>query len=35
MLSGFESPTPLPYDRQPLEAHRTESAETVPLRALR
>ncbi|MGH3755824.1 MAG: amino acid adenylation domain-containing protein, partial [Pseudonocardiaceae bacterium] len=28
-LSGFESSTPLPYDRPPLEAHRTESAETV------
>ncbi|MGH3754099.1 MAG: non-ribosomal peptide synthase/polyketide synthase, partial [Pseudonocardiaceae bacterium] len=28
-LSGFESPTPLPYDRQPLEAHRSESSESV------
>ncbi|MGH3799015.1 MAG: amino acid adenylation domain-containing protein, partial [Pseudonocardiaceae bacterium] len=29
VLSGFESPTPLPYDRQPVEAHRSESAESV------
>src|SRR5207248_11175020 len=30
-LAGFTSPTPLPYDRQPVEAHRTESAGTVRL----
>ncbi|MGH3777951.1 MAG: non-ribosomal peptide synthase/polyketide synthase, partial [Pseudonocardiaceae bacterium] len=29
VLSGFCAPTGLPYDRQPLEAHRAESAETV------
>ncbi|HKR49075.1 MAG TPA: amino acid adenylation domain-containing protein, partial [Pseudonocardiaceae bacterium] len=29
VLSGFTAPTGLPYDRQPREAHRTESAETV------
>jgi amino acid adenylation domain-containing protein len=29
MLAGIESPTPLPYDRQVLEAHRTESSESV------
>ncbi|MGH3933701.1 MAG: amino acid adenylation domain-containing protein, partial [Pseudonocardiaceae bacterium] len=29
VLSGFESPTPLPYDRQPFEAHRSESAASV------
>ncbi len=29
VLVGFTAPTALPYDRQPLEAHRTESAETV------
>ncbi|MGH3785814.1 MAG: non-ribosomal peptide synthase/polyketide synthase, partial [Pseudonocardiaceae bacterium] len=29
VLSGFAAPTGLPYDRQPLEAHRAESAETV------
>ncbi|MDQ4104738.1 MAG: condensation domain-containing protein, partial [Actinomycetota bacterium] len=29
VLSGFESPTPLPYDRQPVEAHRSESSESV------
>ncbi|MGH3788279.1 MAG: amino acid adenylation domain-containing protein, partial [Pseudonocardiaceae bacterium] len=31
VLSGFTAPTPLPYDRQPREAHRAESAETVRL----
>src|SRR5207248_1578420 len=29
MLSGFESPTALPCDRQPVQAHRTQSSETV------
>ncbi|MGH4002448.1 MAG: condensation domain-containing protein, partial [Pseudonocardiaceae bacterium] len=29
VLSGFCAPTGLPYDRQPLEAHRAESAETL------
>ncbi|MDQ4104748.1 MAG: amino acid adenylation domain-containing protein, partial [Actinomycetota bacterium] len=29
VLSGFIAPTGLPYDRQPREAHRAESAETV------
>ncbi len=29
VLDGFESPTPLPYDRQPVEAHRAESRDTV------
>ncbi|HEY2762813.1 MAG TPA: amino acid adenylation domain-containing protein, partial [Pseudonocardiaceae bacterium] len=28
-LAGFESPTPLPYDRQPTEAHHSESSESV------
>ncbi|WP_433730545.1 non-ribosomal peptide synthase/polyketide synthase [Actinoplanes sp. CA-051413] len=32
VLAGLSAPTPLPYDRQPVEAHRTESAETVRLR---
>ncbi|WP_212986930.1 non-ribosomal peptide synthase/polyketide synthase [Actinoplanes auranticolor] len=32
VLSGLSASTPLPYDRQPVEAHRTESAETVRLR---
>jgi amino acid adenylation domain-containing protein/non-ribosomal peptide synthase protein (TIGR01720 family) len=31
VLSGFSAPTGLPYDRQPLEAHRTESAEKVEI----
>ncbi|MCA1697322.1 MAG: condensation domain-containing protein, partial [Actinobacteria bacterium] len=31
ILAGFESPTPLPYDRAPIEAHRTESAQSVSL----
>jgi len=26
LLSGLESPTPLPYDRRPAEAHRSESS---------
>ncbi|MEV4051952.1 non-ribosomal peptide synthase/polyketide synthase [Amycolatopsis sp. NPDC049688] len=30
-LAGFESATPLPYDRPPAGAHRTESAESVQL----
>ncbi|RSM52222.1 non-ribosomal peptide synthetase [Amycolatopsis sp. WAC 01376] len=29
LLAGFEAPTPLPYDRPPVEAHRAESGETV------
>ncbi|SDM61245.1 non-ribosomal peptide synthase/polyketide synthase [Allokutzneria albata] len=29
VLEGFESPTPLPYDRQPTEAHRAEGTEAV------
>src|SRR6185437_9628857 len=29
VLSGLTEPTALPYDRQPLEAHHTESAETL------
>jgi amino acid adenylation domain-containing protein/non-ribosomal peptide synthase protein (TIGR01720 family) len=29
VLVGFDSPTPLPYDRQPVEAHRTESSQLV------
>ncbi|MGH3922093.1 MAG: condensation domain-containing protein, partial [Pseudonocardiaceae bacterium] len=29
VLAGFESPTLLPYDRQPVEAHRAESSESV------
>ncbi|MGH3884232.1 MAG: condensation domain-containing protein, partial [Pseudonocardiaceae bacterium] len=29
VLSGFSAPTGLPFDRQPLEAHRAESAESV------
>ncbi|MGH3886377.1 MAG: amino acid adenylation domain-containing protein, partial [Pseudonocardiaceae bacterium] len=28
-LSGLHTPTPLPYDRPPVEAHRTESSEKV------
>ncbi|RSD12022.1 non-ribosomal peptide synthetase [Amycolatopsis eburnea] len=28
-LSGFTTPTPLPYDRRPREAHRAESADAV------
>ncbi|WP_370963939.1 non-ribosomal peptide synthase/polyketide synthase [Amycolatopsis sp. cg9] len=28
-LSEFTTPTPLPYDRQPREAHRAESADAV------
>jgi hypothetical protein len=30
-LSGFDSPTPLPYDRQPVEAHRTQSSQSLSL----
>jgi len=29
LLDGFDTPTPLPYDRAPAEAHRTESADSV------
>ncbi|WP_329128262.1 amino acid adenylation domain-containing protein [Streptomyces caniferus] len=28
-LAGFDAPTPLPYDRQPTEAHRARSSEPV------
>ncbi|HKN51653.1 MAG TPA: amino acid adenylation domain-containing protein, partial [Amycolatopsis sp.] len=28
-LEGFDAPTPLPYDRPAVEAHRAESSETV------
>ncbi|HEY0640462.1 MAG TPA: amino acid adenylation domain-containing protein, partial [Pseudonocardiaceae bacterium] len=31
VLSGVTSPTPLPWDRPPVEAHRTESSEAVPV----
>ncbi|MBV8992366.1 MAG: AMP-binding protein, partial [Pseudonocardiales bacterium] len=31
VLSGFDSPTPLPYDRPPVEAHRAESSQSVPI----
>ncbi|MGH3921078.1 MAG: amino acid adenylation domain-containing protein, partial [Pseudonocardiaceae bacterium] len=31
VLSGFDSPTPLPYDRQAVEAHRAQSSESVHL----
>ncbi|WP_447001975.1 non-ribosomal peptide synthase/polyketide synthase [Saccharothrix isguenensis] len=31
VLAGLEAPTPLPYDRPPVEAHRTESSESVPV----
>src|SRR5436309_9366381 len=29
VLGGFDSPTPLPYDRPPAEAHRAESSHSV------
>ncbi|HET9255181.1 MAG TPA: amino acid adenylation domain-containing protein, partial [Pseudonocardiaceae bacterium] len=29
LLSGFGTPTPLPYDRPPLQAHRCESTESI------
>src|SRR5204862_82915 len=29
VLSGFDTPTPLPYDRPPREAHRARSSATV------
>ncbi|WP_425444405.1 amino acid adenylation domain-containing protein [Saccharothrix carnea] len=29
VLAGFDSPTALPFDRQPVEAHRAESGATV------
>ncbi|MDT7711986.1 MAG: hypothetical protein QOG46_675, partial [Pseudonocardiales bacterium] len=32
VLSGFEAPTGLPYDRPPLEAHRAESAGSVQVK---
>ncbi|WP_273941667.1 non-ribosomal peptide synthetase [Kutzneria chonburiensis] len=28
-LAGFEAPTPLPYDRQPAQAHQARSAQSV------
>ncbi|MBV8997201.1 MAG: AMP-binding protein, partial [Pseudonocardiales bacterium] len=28
-LSGFDTPTPLPYDRPPVHTHRTQSSATV------
>ncbi|MDQ3899023.1 MAG: amino acid adenylation domain-containing protein, partial [Actinomycetota bacterium] len=31
VLSGFDSRTPLPYDRQPHQAHRSESSGSVDL----
>ncbi|MGH3992693.1 MAG: condensation domain-containing protein, partial [Pseudonocardiaceae bacterium] len=31
VLSGFDSPTPLPYDRQAVEAHRVESSASMPI----
>ncbi|PSL53321.1 non-ribosomal peptide synthase protein (TIGR01720 family)/amino acid adenylation domain-containing protein [Saccharothrix carnea] len=31
VLAGVEAATPLPYDRPPVEAHRTESSESVPV----
>jgi amino acid adenylation domain-containing protein/non-ribosomal peptide synthase protein (TIGR01720 family) len=31
VLAGFESPTALPYDRQPAEAHQAESSESISL----
>ncbi|MFL6150731.1 MAG: condensation domain-containing protein, partial [Pseudonocardiaceae bacterium] len=30
-LSGFDTPTPLPYDHQPLQAHHAQSTHSVPL----
>ncbi len=30
VLSGVGAPTPLPYDRPPVEAHRAESSASVP-----
>ncbi|MCA1695367.1 MAG: amino acid adenylation domain-containing protein, partial [Actinobacteria bacterium] len=34
-LSGFDSPTPLPYDRQPVEAHRAQSSQSLSLQLTR
>ncbi|MGH3787787.1 MAG: amino acid adenylation domain-containing protein, partial [Pseudonocardiaceae bacterium] len=31
VLSGLDAPTPLPYDRPPREAHRSESTDSVTL----
>src|SRR6185437_8267264 len=31
VLSGFDSRTPLPYDRQPHQVHRTESSESIDI----
>ncbi|MGH4024646.1 MAG: amino acid adenylation domain-containing protein [Pseudonocardiaceae bacterium] len=30
-LAGFAAPTPLPFDRAPLDAHRAESSESVSI----
>jgi non-ribosomal peptide synthase protein (TIGR01720 family) len=29
VLAGFDAPTPLPFDRRPREAHRTESTKAI------
>ncbi|WIX90410.1 non-ribosomal peptide synthetase [Amycolatopsis sp. DG1A-15b] len=31
VLAGFDTPTPLPFDRRPQEAHRTESTAAVEI----
>ena len=31
ILAGFDTPTPLPYDRPPAQAHRTESSRRIPV----
>src|SRR6185437_13034919 len=31
VLAGFDTPTPLPYDRAPAHAHRTESSHRIPV----
>jgi non-ribosomal peptide synthase protein (TIGR01720 family) len=31
LLSGFDSPTPLPYDHAPTQAHHTESSQAIDL----
>src|SRR5206468_10482149 len=30
VLQGFESPTPLPYDRPPVSAHTSQSSASLP-----
>jgi len=30
VLQGFESPTALPYDRAPVQAHTTQSSQWLP-----